>query len=131
MFAILNSESRILRVVDCPEAMLAGQHSINETTFELTAEQADLALSQDCRIIDGEVVPITSTSQTREDDLPSLFMLTTLLRESDWSQLPDAPLTASQVTEWRTYRSELRALRNSPSWPGNITWPEPPTSTEF
>ena len=32
----------------------------------------------------------------------------TLLRESDWTQFTDSPLTDSKKTEWKTYRQQLR-----------------------
>ena len=32
------------------------------------------------------------------------------LVESDWTQLPDSPLTSTKKTEWATYRQELRDL---------------------
>lgn len=49
----------------------------------------------------------------------------------DWTQLPDVPLSASQVQAWRSYR---KALRDTPEmvqaqgWDGAVTWPTPPTS---
>ena len=33
-----------------------------------------------------------------------------VLRLSDWTQLPDAPLTAPQVTAYQTWRQDLRDL---------------------
>jgi len=53
-----------------------------------------------------------------------------LLRQSDWSQMPDVPLTETQKTEWQTYR---QALRDVPLNNSNVTsldevvWPTPPT----
>ena len=35
-----------------------------------------------------------------------------LLRQSDWTQMADSPLTDSKKTEWATYR---QALRDFPS----------------
>ena len=35
-----------------------------------------------------------------------------LLAQSDWTQLPDSPLTDAKKTEWATYR---QALRDFPS----------------
>ena len=32
------------------------------------------------------------------------------LRESDWTQFPDAPLTDAKKAEWVTYRQALRDL---------------------
>ena len=49
----------------------------------------------------------------------------------DWTQLPDVPLSASQVQAWRSYR---KALRDTPEmvqaqgWDGAVTWPTPPAS---
>jgi len=33
-----------------------------------------------------------------------------LLSASDWTQMPDSPLTAEQKTAWATYRQQLRDL---------------------
>lgn len=33
-----------------------------------------------------------------------------VLRESDWTQLADAPLTGQQVTDYQTWRQDLRDL---------------------
>lgn len=33
-----------------------------------------------------------------------------LLSRSDWTQLPDSPLTELQRTEWATYRQALRDI---------------------
>lgn len=41
------------------------------------------------------------------------------LSESDWSQMPDSPLSEEKKIEWREYRQELRDL------PENITDPKP------
>ena len=49
---------------------------------------------------------------------------------TDWTQLPDAPLTDAQKTEWQTYR---QALRDVPLNNSNVTsldevvWPTEPT----
>ena len=33
-----------------------------------------------------------------------------LLIESDWTQMPDSPLTEEQKAEWATYRQALRDM---------------------
>jgi hypothetical protein len=47
-----------------------------------------------------------------------------LLVESDWTQLPDAPVDAAA---WATYRQALRDITDQAN-PFVIVWPESPTS---
>ena len=47
---------------------------------------------------------------------------TALLRDCDWTQLPDVSLTESEVIAWREYRQALRDITNQPD-PANIDWP--------
>jgi len=46
-----------------------------------------------------------------------------LLKDSDWTQLPDAPVN-HQV--WSDYRHELRDLPEQAGFPTDIDWPEKP-----
>ena len=50
-----------------------------------------------------------------------------LLRESDWTQFTDSPLTDSKKTEWKTYRQALRDLPATESDPENATFPTKPS----
>ena len=50
-----------------------------------------------------------------------------LLEGSDWSQLPDAQLSAEKVAEFKTYRQALRDLPANTSDFTNVTYPEPPS----
>lgn len=52
------------------------------------------------------------------------------LRATDWTQLSDAPLNASQRAAWTAYRSALRALPDHPDFPANIEWPKAPGPIE-
>lgn len=52
-----------------------------------------------------------------------------LLAASDWTQLPDSPLTDEKKTEWATYRASLRNLPDSEGFP-NITFPNDPDYVE-
>ena len=59
-----------------------------------------------------------------------------LLAESDWTQMPDSPLTDSQKTSWATYRQALRDMTGTYSTvpltdkghmdESQITWPTKP-----
>lgn len=45
-----------------------------------------------------------------------------ILARSDWTQLPDAQLTSTEIANWASYRQALRDITNQ-SDPFNITWP--------
>jgi len=47
------------------------------------------------------------------------------LAASDWTQLPDAPLTPDDVLAWRIYRHELRDLPAQENFP-DCEWPAKP-----
>jgi hypothetical protein len=46
-----------------------------------------------------------------------------MLRESDWTMLPDVPMTAGDKTLWIEYRRALREIRLQSGFPSNIQWP--------
>jgi len=46
-----------------------------------------------------------------------------LLSESDWTQIPDAPVDKDA---WAEYRQKLRDLPQNTTDPNNLTWPEKP-----
>lgn len=49
-----------------------------------------------------------------------------LLAESDWTDLPNAPLTDEQKSEWAAYRQALRDMPSDDGWPHDIAFPEQP-----
>lgn len=53
-----------------------------------------------------------------------------LLTRCDWTQIPDAQLTAEQRTAWQTYRQALRDLTKNFSTPGDVVWPNSPDENE-
>ena len=53
------------------------------------------------------------------------------LKQSDWTQMLDAPLTDAKKVEWQTYRQALRDMPPSNSGIthlNDVIWPTPPTS---
>lgn len=50
------------------------------------------------------------------------------LAETDWTQLPDVPLTAEQRAAWQQYRQALRDVPQQPGAPYDVMWPEPPAN---
>jgi hypothetical protein len=102
-------------------------------------------VGRQCR--DGEIavpvdrrgpVRISADGMTAEPLPPSPALAALRLRsaramrlaQSDWTQLPDSPLTAAQKAEWRKYRKALRDLPDDQ--PGatieTVEWPEPPAT---
>ena len=46
-----------------------------------------------------------------------------ILQASDWTQMPDAPLTEAQVAKWKTYRQKLRDLPQDYPKADKAVWP--------
>ena len=79
----------------------------------LTAEEiAEMEAAQAAYEVD-----FTSTRMTRDG----------YLAQSDWTDLPNAPLTTPKKAEWQTYRQELR---DYPAQSDKVStlpeWPTPP-----
>jgi len=49
-----------------------------------------------------------------------------LLTDCDWTQVADAPLTASVKEAWADYRQALRDIPQTQDDPDSIVWPERP-----
>lgn len=49
-----------------------------------------------------------------------------LLGDSDWTQIPNGPLTIEIQQEWASYRQQLRDITGQSGYPVNIIWPTPP-----
>lgn len=49
-----------------------------------------------------------------------------MLAESDWSMLPDVPMTSGTKAAWIEYRRALREIRLQPGFPDAIQWPKVP-----
>lgn len=73
---------------------------------------------------DGEIERSFEEARSIRDDL---------LFESDWTQLPDAPLTAEEQESWRIYRQELRDITEQVDSDGllNPVWPTDPTGYTY
>ena len=49
-----------------------------------------------------------------------------LLSDSDWSMLPDVPMTNGKKSEWIEYRQSLREIKYQSGFPDSIAWPNKP-----
>ena len=48
------------------------------------------------------------------------------LAESDWTNVQDSPITGSKLTEWQTYRQNLRDITDTYSNIQEVVWPTKP-----
>ena len=48
------------------------------------------------------------------------------LRESDWTQLDDTPMSNTQKAGWATYRQALRDVPDQAGFPWEVEWPVQP-----
>lgn len=46
-----------------------------------------------------------------------------LLAASDWTQLPDSPLSVEKTLKWGAYRQALREIPDQPGFPWDINYP--------
>jgi hypothetical protein len=74
---------------------------------------------------DAEEQEWLSLASSRESD-KQRETRNNLLGESDWTQMPDAPLTEEEKTLWQTYRQALRDVTAQAGFPNDITWPTQP-----
>lgn len=87
---------------------------VNLTEEEITARQAE-----ETEWLSGaDARTAEQHRETRND----------LLAASDWTQMPDSPLTDETKTSWATYRTALRNLPDHSNWPNleDSDWPTKP-----
>jgi hypothetical protein len=83
------------------------------------------------RIVDGTAQSYTPPYVSGTNTGEVRRRRTALLEGSDWTQVPDSPLSDSKKAEWVTYRQALRDLLASYSdstAPEDVTWPIRPSA---
>jgi len=55
-----------------------------------------------------------------------LSQRSTLLYQSDWTQIPGNPLIQPVQQQWATYRQALRDIPTQTGYPFNVVWPTSP-----
>jgi len=91
-----------------------GEIEYSTTTI---AEIDEVGLLDGQGIIEGSFQPneykvINGEAVIRNDNVLEILRLKrdALLKESDWTLMPDSPLSDAKKTEWATYRQSLRDL---------------------
>ena len=126
-FVVYNDQGGILRTGACQDHDLAVQAGEGESVLEGEADD----LTQ--MVVDGAVVdkPDLSDAEKKAETIAEIRRLRdNLLNISDWTQVPDSPLTDTKKAEWATYRQTLRDLPASnvnATSIDDVTFPDAPS----
>lgn len=92
------------------------------------AVPADLENEVDTNfVVVNGTISVPSTDYLREKEMsPIRDMRNEALKDSDWTQMNDAPLDDAAKAAWRTYRQALRDLPANTTNPAEPDWPEMP-----
>lgn len=85
---------------------------VNMTTAEIQQFEAQQAASE-AQYREHEVARVRSERNE-------------LLNQSDWTQLPDSPLTSAKKQEWAQYRQQLRDFMGTVTDPYTVQFPQKP-----
>ena len=123
-YTIYDSDGVILRTGRCVD-----------TDFDIQAKEGEFIIEGYCnddnnhKVINGQVVYSEKVSTIEEVQEDIRRERNIRLAQSDWTQMPDAPLTDEVKLQWATYRQELRDLPNNYSSLtsiDNVVFPEKP-----
>ena len=106
-FIVYAQDGTILRTGSCPDAMFDLQKDADELIMEGVANDASKIIQ------DGKIVEKPAPSDTLKNDAAILELRLRrdlILASTDWTQLPDSPLSDSAKNEWQEYREKLRNL---------------------
>lgn len=115
------------------------KQEINDVSGEMTLEEAkaQFALSDSvvvetvadnqCYKVVNDQIVVQTIEQANLNWNFIRFKRDSLLKDSDFSQLPDSPLTDEKKTEWALYRQQLRDIPEEYSTPAEVVWPVKPS----
>lgn len=100
---------------------------IYEPYIELSESEWKEALTGNYKVIDGAHTYVAPPENLEELKTYSILRSerNALLSYSDWTQIPDAPLSDNKRQEWVNYRQQLRDLPDTADI-NNIVYPQKP-----
>lgn len=102
-----------------------GRKTIPKTAKKITLKRFKslmAAQAEGQRIVPGEDgYPVAEPNPVTLDDIRAERNLR--LKQSDWTQLPDAPVDSQA---WADYRRQLRDLMDGLTDPAEVVWPDRP-----
>lgn len=126
-YIVYSSLGEILRTGICSNNDFSIQAGDGEFVMEGTADpryqkvQDGVVVSKSQSDIDSFNIKIT------QDNLR--YIRNNMLLQTDWTQMPDAPLSSEQKQQWATYRQQLRdlpSLYSTETNIDNVVFPEKP-----
>ena len=123
-YSIYNADGSFLKNVTCSSESLTAM--IPEGGYSVEGKQSILSTC-----VDGILLTPTETQinnlNTENASADLRFQRDKLLIKSDWTQLPDSPLSDAKKLEWATYRQQLRDIPQADGFdPLNPEWPTQP-----
>jgi len=118
-FIVYNADGKILRTGTCADFDLSAQAQDGETVIEGAAEDITQC------VIDGSIedaTPVIPSVDEQRRECSKLLRRerNAKLAKTDYTQMPDAPLTDAKKAEWATYRQALRDLPSQYTTETNI-----------
>ena len=113
----------IIKTLDVPDLDCLALNIQEGQDYIISDWSGDLSLAT---VVDGEVIEGSPTNQTESI---ARGMRDSLLSSSDWTQIPDSPLTKTKKAEWQVYRQQLRDLFNDFTYTNieDVVWPTQPS----
>jgi len=119
---------------------------VTEGDISLQAGEGETAIPVPSRpgldwILNGQVIPLSEKPAGEyifdyevKEWVPNITIATEkaiekrnkLLTDSDWTQIPNGPLSPEAVQQWAVYRQELRDVPEQSGFPMRIIWPVSP-----
>lgn len=136
-YTIINtSNGEILKTITCPEDQISGQYdALTQSCLEGTYSDENYYYGSGTFIAkpvkpEGFFQFNNTTKLWAPDSIAATISVTSQRREllisSDWTQLPNSPLTIEQQEQWASYRQELRDISKQVGYLTNVLWPNKP-----
>jgi hypothetical protein len=132
-YSIYTNNGKIVRLLDC--------NNIEQQLSEGESYLDDWFNDSEYYVEDGQAVQMPpkpdqysvfnyTTKQWIENERMAIINVSDkrqkLLYSTDWTQLPNGPLTQQQQEAWAVYRQQLRDIPEQSGYPFNVVWPTPP-----
>lgn len=126
-YIVYNANNEIISAASGENTPLPTVDNVNEFLLECNF---DINQIQDM-VVDNGALRQKTQSEIDVENAPFVAIQfreerNALLASSDWTQLPDSPLSDAKKSEWATYRQQLRDLPSTTTDPSSPSWPQKP-----